>query len=565
MSWLIRVDTVTGSVKKEPVLEQYRLAGGRSLIARILNEEVDPACEPLGPRNKFIVCPGILGGTSASSSGRISVGGKSPLTGGIKEANAGGTVGHRLSRYGIKAIILENAPEKPECKILVIRPHSITLEAADSLAGLGNYALFERLRSIYGEQVAILSTGPAGERGYANSTVAVSDMQGKPTRHAARGGLGAVMASKGVKAIVVDELGNGRLEMIDPETFKKASAALSKALRDNPVTGKALPSFGTAVLVNMVNAIGTFPTRNYSAGTSERAERISGEKLAELQKTRGGTVRHACQPGCVIRCSNIYNDANGNYLTSGLEYETIGMLGGNCGVLDLDAIAQLDRLCDDFGLDTIETGGTIGLAMELGLANFGDPTEQRKLVEEIMQGTYLGKILGQGAAVTGRVLGAKRVPVVKGQSLAAYDPRALKGTGVTYATSPMGADHTAGNTLGNPMVDPLKKEGQVALSRDLQALMATMDSLGLCIFVFFCFDKQENMQYLADMVNALYGTSLDVKGMLSIGAECLKQEKEFNQRAGITEAHDRLPEFMYREPLPPHNAIFDITSEELHA
>lgn len=563
MKRLIRVNTADGTISKEPVQEKYQLLGGRGLIARILNDEVDPVCEPLGPGNKFIVCSGLLAGTQATSSGRISVGGKSPLTGGIKEANAGGTIGHKLARLGIKAVIIENLPETPSSKILVIRKDNIYLEQAEGYSGLGNYELHAKLRSAFGDGVAILSAGPAGEKGYANSTVAVSDLNGRPSRHAARGGLGAVLASKGIKAIVVDDTDAEGLEMADMEAFKTASKGLAKALQANPIAGGALPAMGTAVLVNLVNGMGAFPVRNYSSGTLEGAENISGEKLAEIQKEREGVLGHPCQPGCVIRCSNVYNDASKEYLTSGLEYETIGMLGANCGITDLDAIARMDRICDDYGLDTIETGGTIGMAMELGLAEFGDAGSQKKLVEEIIKGTDLGKILGQGTAVAGKVLGARRIPVVKGQNLAAYDPRGLKGTGVTYATSPMGADHTAGNTLGNPTVDPVMKEGQVELSKNLQVLMAALDSLGLCIFVFFCFDKPENMGYLPDMINARYGTSLGINEIMAIGVESLQLEREFNGKAGINEAYDRLPEFMYKEAFPPHNQVFDFNSDEL--
>ncbi len=564
MKWIVRVNTAEGTIKKESVPEEYKLLGGKSLIARIMNDEVDPTCEPLGPGNKFIVSPGILGGTPAPSSGRISVGGKSPLTGGIKEANAGGTIAHRLARLGIKAIIFENVPAEPSLKLLVIKPDSISLEPAESYAGMGNYELNEKLRATYGDKVSIMSAGPAGERGYPNSSVAISDTNGRPTRQAARGGMGAVMASKGIKAIIVEDPGPVKLEMADRKAFQNAAKGLSKALLENPIAGGGLPALGTASLVSLVNGMGALPTNNFSVGVFEGSENICGERIAELQKTREGANGHPCHPGCVIRCSNIYNDASGNYITSGMEYETISLIGSNCGISDPDVIAKLDRTCDDFGLDTMDTGTTIAVAMEVGLAKFGDAESQMKLVEEIVKDTHLGKILAQGTGAAGRILGAKRIPAVKGQGLAGYDPRGLKGTGVTQATSPMGADHTCGNTLGQPL-DPLNKEGQLELSKNLQFVTATMDSLGLCIFVCFCFEKPENLQYLADMVNARYGTSLDVNGVIGIGAQCVQLEREFNKRAGITEANGKMPDFMSKEPLPPHNKVFDFTLSELQA
>ncbi|MEW6725988.1 MAG: aldehyde ferredoxin oxidoreductase C-terminal domain-containing protein [Bacillota bacterium] len=391
----------------------------------------------------------------------------------------------------------------------------------------------------------------------------MSDIEGRPCRHAARGGLGAVLGAKGVKAVVIRSTANPSLNVALPDLLKEKSQALAKALAANPVTGQALPCLGTAVLVNMVNAMGALPTRNFSSGRFEGAENISGEKMAGIQGPRGGKGGHPCHPGCVIRCSNIYNNAQGDYLTSGLEYETLGMLGANCGIDDLDTIARADRLCDDYGLDTIETEAAIAIMMEQGLASFGDREALIGLIHEAGKGSLLGRLIGQGAAVTGRVLGAGRIPQVKGQSLASYDPRGLKGTGVTYTTSPMGADHTAGNTLGHPAVNPVEKAGQIEVSRDLQTLMATMDNLGLCLFVFFCFDNPENLQYVADIVRARTGREVSVGDLMAVGAQTLAGERAFNARAGIGAAHDVIPEFFSTEHLGGDGPVFDFTAEEL--
>jgi aldehyde:ferredoxin oxidoreductase len=272
----------------------------------------------------------------------------------------------------------------------------------------------------------------------------------------------------------------------------------------------------------------------------------------------------------VIRCSGVYHDKDGHFLTKQPEYETVWAHGGHCGICDLDAIAMLDFLDDNYGLDTIEMGVTIGVAMEAGLLKFGDADGAINLVKEVGKGTTLGRILGNGAAVTGKVFGVERVPVVKGQALPAYDPRAVQGIGVTYATSTMGADHTAGYAIAQNIlkvggdVNPLKPEGQVALSRDLQIATAAVDSTGMCLFIAFAvLDQPETFQALIDMINAFYGLSLDANGVVELGKSVLKMERDFNARAGFTKEHDRLPRFFTTEPVPPHNVVFEVKDADL--
>lgn len=563
MNKILRINMSTKNIYHQDVPEEYTAFGGRGLIAKLLNNEVNPTCDPLGPDNKLIICPGLLTGTAAPCSGRISIGGKSPLTNTIKEANAGGICAQMLAKLDLKAIVIENEPPKGEWYLLKISREGVKLLPAGEYIGLNNYELTAQLRKKYGQHVGILSIGIAGERGYRNSTIQITDTLGYPSRAAARGGLGSLMGSKGLKAVILDASGPSIPTYADKESFIAAAKGYTQGIKNNPLSGQALPALGTAVLVNIVNALGALPTRNYSSGQFEEAEKISGENLAKIQSSRQGRNGHNCHPGCVIGCSNIYNTADGEYLTAGFEYETIGMNGSNCGIGNLDIIAQIDRMCDDIGIDTMETGASIAVCMEKGLLPFGDGEGALKLIKEMAIGTEFGKDLGQGTEYLGKKLGITRIPTVKGQAMAAYDPRSLKGTGVTYATSPMGADHTAGNSLGNPTVEPAKREGQVALSTNLQVGMATFDNLGMCIFSGFCTDDPANIGYLVAMMAGKYGGDWDPNRLFGLGVQTLAMEKEFNKRVGFTEKDNRLPEFMYKEPLSPNNTVFDFTEDDL--
>lgn len=572
MDSILRIDMgVEGGpqAKTEPVGE-YAGSGGRGLTSAIVSKEVPPLCHPLGADNKLVIAPGLLSGTTAAMSGRVSVGCKSPLTGGIKEANAGGQASQMLARLGYAAVILEGSPKADALYKILINADGVTITQDNSLCMLGNYDTVDKMKAEYGDKIGCISIGPAGEMKLGAASIACTDMELRPTRHAGRGGVGAVMGSKGVKVIVLDDDGKKMRKPVDPEAFKAANKVWVDGLRKHPVTGEGLPAYGTNVLTNVINEAGGYPTYNFAQGHYDGASKISGETQAELETTRGGQATHGCHRGCIIRCSGIYNDKDGNYLTKQPEYETVWAHGGNCGIDDLDVIAQLDRLDDDYGLDTIEMGATIGVAMEAGVAEFGDGEAAIKLIKEVGQGTYLGKILGSGATVTGRVLGVERVPAVKGQALPAYDPRAVQGIGVTYATSTMGGDHTAGyavatNILGvGGSVDPLKPEGQVELSRNLQIATAAVDATGMCLFIAFAvLDQPETFQALIDMINAFYGLELTGDDVTELGKSILKNEREFNAAAGFSAEHDRLPEFFKKETLAPHNVTFTVTDEEL--
>jgi aldehyde:ferredoxin oxidoreductase len=568
----IKMGADAGPQVKEEPLGDYAGLGGRAMTSAIVAKEVPPLCHPLGADNKLIIAPGLLSGTTAAMSGRISVGCKSPLTGGIKEANAGGQASQVLARLGYAAIVLEGKPKDDTLYKVLINKDGVTVTADNSLCMLGNYDLVEKMKSEFSDKVACISIGTAGEMKMAAASIAFTDMEQRPTRHAGRGGVGAVMGSKGVKVIVLDDAGMKMRPPKDPNKFKEANQAWVAGLRKHPVTGEGLPAYGTNVLTNVINEAGAYPTKNFMWGRFDGCSKISGETQAETETARGGkgSATHGCHRGCIIRCSGTYYDKDGHYMTKQPEYETVWAHGGNCGIDDLDAIAMLDRLDDDFGVDTIEMGAAIGVAMEAGVAKFGDAQAAINLVKEVGKGTPLGRILGSGTEVTGKVFGVERIPTVKGQAMPAYDPRGIQGIGVTYATSTMGADHTAGyavtaNILGvGGKVDPLTPEGQVELSRNLQIATAAVDSTGMCLFIAFAvLDQPETFQALIDMINAFYGMELTADGVAELGKSVLKTERDFNERAGFTSKQDRLPEYFIKEELPPHNVTFKVKDEEL--
>ena len=574
MDKILRIDVGAdgGPKATETAMGDYTGLGGRALTSTVVAKEVPPDCHPLGADNKLVIAPGMLSGTKAAMSGRISVGCKSPLTGGIKESNSGGQGAQVLARLGYAAIILEGAPVDDTLYKVFINKDGVQITPDNSLKMLGNYDLVDKLAAEYGDKVACISIGSAGEMKLAAATIAFSDMETRPTRHAGRGGVGAVMGSKGIKAIVLDDTDMKMREPKDPEQFKAANKAWVAGLKKHPVTGEGLPAYGTNVLTNVINESGGYPTNNFQTGQFDGAADISGEALAEMENTRGGegSATHGCHRGCVIRCSGTFYDADGNYVTKQPEYETVWAHGGNCGISDLDVIAKLDRMDDDFGVDTIELGAAIGVAMEAGVAEFGDGEAALNMIAEVGKGSPMGRLLGSGAAAVGKAYGVEHVPVVKGQAMPAYDPRAIQGIGVTYATTTQGADHTAGyaiatNILGvGGSVDPLKPEGQAELSRNLQIATAAIDSTGMCLFIAFAImDQPETFQSLIDLLNGFSGASLTADDVTALGQKVLTIEREFNAAAGFTKADDRLPAYMKKEPLAPHNVVFEVSDEEL--
>lgn len=553
------------------VPEEYQTLGGRGLTSTIISDEVPPGCHPLGPNNKVVLAPGIVTGTRAPSSGRLSVGSKSPLTGGIKEANVGTSFGQMLGRLGIKAIIIEGQTENSDYYLLKVTKDDADLLSANDWSGEGLYGVYDQLYEEFGEGVGICGVGIAAELSGANAGIAFNDPEGRPSRYAARGGLGAVMATRGLKFIVVvDEAAPG-VKIEDEETFKRGKEKLGKALQEHDVTkpGGSLNTYGTDVLINLINEVGGLPQRNFSKGSDEQSSKVSGEVKAEKIKKRGGERPHQCSPGCVIQCSEVWTKPDGSEPVGVLEYESVWALGPNCGVYDLEVIGELNRACNDLGLDTIEAGNTIAVAMEGGWGEFGDGQKALELMDEIKRGTPKGRMLVNGTEYIGRALGVTRVPTVKGQAMPAYDPRAIKGIGVTYLTSPMGADHTAGYAVATEVLgvggeadplDPAKAE----LARNFQQSTAVIDSTGYCLFTAFAvLDIPEGLEGMVETVNGVLGTGLTTEDIPEIGGQILETERKFNREAGFTSADDRPPEFMKEEKLPPHNQAFDVSDEEL--
>ncbi len=565
---IIRINMTTLTTSVEAVPAEWAALGGRALTSTVVAKEVPPTSEPLGKYNKLVFAPGLLTATAAANSGRLSAGFKSPLTGTIKESNAGGTSAQKLEKLGIKALIIEGMPKEDKWYSIHINKDGATIKEDAEYVGKGNYELYKSIGEKMGK-VGVISIGPAGEFRMAAANISVKDPDGNVRSHG-RGGGGAVMGSKKIKYITIDETGGPGVKLADPEKFKTQARIFSKALLDHPVSGQGLPTYGTNVLVNILNEAGGLPTKNFRYGRCDHANDIGGETMHDVIVSRNGNPSHGCHAGCLIKCSQIYNDRDGNYVTSGFEYETVWGLGANGLIESLDDIAVCDHVMDDIGIDAIEGAVIIDMAMEAGVIPWGDGKGAIRLLDvEIRKGTPLGRILGNGAGSVGRTYGLTRIPTVKNQAIPAYDPRAVKGIGITYATTTMGADHTSGYTIATNIlkvggfVDPLKKEGQVELSRNLQIATAAVDSCGLCIFVAFpALDIPECFTAIYEMINARYGCNLTPEGVVEFGKYVLRTEHDFNLAAGFTNKDDRLPEF-FEEAVPPHNAVWDFSDAEI--
>lgn len=545
-----------------PVPDEYARWGGRGLTAAILTQEVPPNCDPLGGENKLVIAPGLLAGRAISSAGRISIGAKSPLTGGIKESNAGGDAANILIKLGLKAIIIEYQPAPGRLYLLRVGAGGCELEPADEYRGLANHTVAEKLLARFGQKHTLVLLGPAGEMGLKSAGIALTDHDGTPGRLAARGGLGAVMGAKGLKAIVIEETRGKPPAAADSKGVKEAIQRYTSSLLEDYYTSKVFPELGTPYMVIPMQKLGGMPTRNFSSGTFEDLSELQGEAIHHTIEVRGGAGKttHACMAGCVVRCSNVVPDAEGKVIVAPIEYESMIMLGPNLGIGSLDAIAHFNRRCNELGIDTVDVGGAIGIAMEAGLLPFGSEEGVFDLLDQIEQGTPLGIMLGHGTANTGRELGVARTPVVKGQCIAAYDPRAVKGMGVTYATSPMGADHTAGHTADFP-VDHHSPDGKAELSRRAQITAAAWDTLGLCSFVTGA--TAPKMGNVVDILRAIDGHPHPDDYIERIGRQVLAMERQFNRAAGFTAIDDRLPEFFTKEALPPYDVVFDVDDKDL--
>ncbi|MGB0389092.1 MAG: aldehyde ferredoxin oxidoreductase C-terminal domain-containing protein [Ardenticatenaceae bacterium] len=547
----IKLDDQT--VEKEERSGEDLVKIGRYMIAKTLLEEGVATVDPLSPDNPLIFSAGPLAGTTFSNANRISVGCKSPLTGGIKEANGGGTFAYALGQLNLCGLTLYGASD--EWVVIHIRKDgTISFDSAEAYMGKGNFEAAALLHEKYGKKVSLGLCGPVGEYEGLLAGISFSDVQRRPARLAARGGVGAVMGNKKVKAIVVDL--NKTPALYDSKEVKNNIRAYSKMLRESPPVMNVYNKIGTMAMADYQNYIGGLPVRNFSAGQlvnpDEGIFKMGGDFIRAQNVERGGKHTHACMPGCVIQCSNVYADADGKEVVSPVEYETLGLLGTNCGISEPDELAMLNHIANDLGVDTIETGAMLAVLMEAELAEFGDVDFMVDALKEIKEGSQKGQLWAQGTARVGEHYGLERVPTVKKQAISAYDPRVVEVTGISMMVSAQGADHTAGNV---PRVKSSDKELNelMDLSLDAQIVAAATDSIGLCIFGRSV--TNSNTDFLANAVNKAVGSHVEQSFFLELGRETLKYEAAFNKAAGFTVADDNLPAFFYNEPLAPTNNV----------
>ena len=391
----------------------------------------------------------------------------------------------------------------------------------------------------------------------------MSDTDQRPARLAARGGVGAVMGSKKVKAVVVDlnkfPTFHDRKKVI--QGVKKYAELLKADAGIN-----ALKDYGTAMMADYTNHIGGLPVNNFSSGQQvggdEGPLKMGGDFIRAQNIERGGEPSHACMPGCLIECSNVYADANGEEIVSPVEYETLGLMGTNCGITDPDDLARLNFVANDLGIDTIETGAMMGVLLDAGLAQFGDVAFLGSVLEEIRNGTENGLLWAQGTARVGEHYKVARTPVIKKQAISAYDPRVIEVTGISMMVTAQGADHTTGNApkyeCSGKGVDEL-----VDISMEMQTLCATADSLGLCVFGRTV--TNEHIDFIVESINNALGTSLEPSFFRELGRDTLRLENEFNRAAGFGEVDDELPGFFYDEALYPSNQVARFHAPEVNA
>jgi len=558
----LHIDLGERSVRTETFSGDQAARAGRYFIAKTLNELGAATVDPLGPDNPLIFSAGPFAGSNFSNANRTSVGCKSPLTGGIKEANAGGSFGLALGQLEIAGFTLYGA----SASWTVMHLHkdgSISWDDATPYLGRGNFECAEMLHEKYGNKVSLAICGPVGEYGGLLAGIAMSDTDRRPARLAARGGVGAVMGAKKVKAIVVelDKLPNFH----DRKKLLKGIKEYGQKIRADEAVN-TLKDYGTAMMADYTNYIGGLPVNNFTSGrqidTANGVLKMGGDHIREQNLARGGQTSHACMPGCMIECSNVYADADGKEIVSPVEYETLGLMGTNCGLTDPDDLARLNWHANDLGIDTIETGAMMGVLLDSGLAEFGDVAFLTSVLQEIRVGSAEGRLWAQGTAAVGEHYQVKRTPVIKRQGISAYDPRVIEVTGISMMVTAQGADHTTGNApkyeCSGKGVDEL-----VAVSMEMQTLCATADSLGLCVFGRSV--TNANIEMVVGLINDALGTALEPAFFHEIGRDTLRLEAKFNEDAGFTEADDELPDFFYEEALEPSNKVARFHAAEVNA
>ena len=542
--------------------------GQRGLASKYLSEEIDPAIDALSPENKLIMVTGPLTGTMAATGGRYSVVTKSPLTGTIACSNSGGFIGAEIKNAGWDMIVFEGRAAAPV--YLYLENDKAELLPADNLWGKSVWETDEILHQLYQDPLLrIAAIGRAAEQGCLYAGI-INDLH----RAAGRSGVGTVMASKNLKAVAVrGTLGVGNLR--DAEAFIKATEAGKKVLADGPVTSVGLPTYGTQVLMNIINEVGAMPTRNMQEVQFEGAEKISGEAMHEKRPAdnRSNLTTNAACFGCTIACGRISTIEQGHFsidnkpqywgASGGLEYESAWALGSDLGIDDLDALTYANFICNEDGIDPISFGSTLAAAMELyklgaittqqtgGIAlEFGSAEALIKTIELTARGEGFGKELG---------LGSKRLcekyahpdlsMTVKGQEFPAYDPRGIQGMGLGYATSNRGACHLRGYTVSSEVLgipektDPLATEGKPALVIAFQDAAAVVDSSGLCVFTTFSWTLED----IAPQIAAACEGDWSVSNLMLTGERIWNLERQFNIAAGITGKDDTLPKRMLKD------------------
>jgi aldehyde:ferredoxin oxidoreductase len=539
---LLRVDLSSGNSTieeiDEDILHQY--LGGRGLGAYFVYNEVPPDSDPLGPHNILAFCTGALTGVRVPTGGRSSLSMLSPLTGTIFDSNTGSTFGVRLKWAGFDALVITGKASSPVW--LEISEEGVQLHTADHLWGQEIPDVIDQLKAKNSSAVCI---GPAGE-----NQVLFSSIADEGGRSYGRGGTGAVMGSKNLKAMVAR--GKDKPEIADSDIYNFVNYEAGKMVKASPRTSQGLPEFGTSVLVNLMNWYGVLPTRNFQQGEFEGAEAISGERLRDEFLTKRG----ACW-SCPIGCKR--NTKTSRESGEGPEYETIYALGSNLGIDDFESIIEANYLCNRLGMDTISCGATIASAMELAERGkldtelaFGRADLLLKTVEDIAYRRDLGDDLAVGSKRLAAKFGAPEVAMqTKGLEFPAYDPRGMQGQGLLYATSNRGACHLRGNMLGPEllgtpkMLDRHAPSGKAGLLIVLQHTNAVIDSIGMCKFVNFAIGDD----FFARLMTAITGVVYDVQDIQLAGERIWNLERLYNLRAGFTSADDTLPPRFLNEPL----------------
>lgn len=549
---ILRVNLTTGDIQKEALdLElAKKYVGGRGLAEKIFSDEVDNKIEPFDPQNKLMIATGPLSGVqSVPTGGRYMVITKSPLTGTIASSNSGGRWGAELKFAGYDMIIVEGKSEKPV--YINIVDDEVTIKDAAHLWGKMTTETTEMLLKETNEKAKVLNIGPGGEK-LSRIAAVMNDID----RAAGRSGVGAVMGSKNLKAVVVK--GSGKPAVADPDKLKEVVKRVNEKIRENGVTGQGLPTYGTAVLVNIINENGVFPANNFQQSTFALAEEISGEALAEKYLVK----RVGCY-GCPIACGRHckVDDIEGG----GPEYETIWGFGADCGVSDLKAVIKANYWCNEVGLDTISASATIAAAMELyqkgmikedeldGVSlEFGNAEAVIEWTKRMGLRDGLGDKMAEGSYRLGEMYGAPELSMsVKKQELPAYDPRAIQGQGLAYATSNRGGCHVRAYLISPEILalpeklDRFDLAGKPEWVKIFQDLTAAIDSSGMCLFTSFAMNADD----YADMMNAVTGTDFDAASLLAAGDRIWNMEKLFNINSGLGKADDTLPKRLLEEPI----------------